>query len=115
VTDPNCIFCKIGRGEIASPKVYDDGVVFAIKDIHPRAPTHILLIPHAHVGALADAAPQEADAAARCVRAAAQVARDVGVTAGGFRLVVNQGLDAGQEVPHFHLHLLAGRRLGAMG
>ena len=111
--EQDCIFCKIGRGEIASEKVFDDGEAFAIKDLHPKAPVHVLVIPHAHVGALAESSDALRNAAAHCLAVAPEVADDLGVAS--YRLVVNQGADAGQEVPHFHLHILGGRRLGAMG
>ena len=111
----DCIFCRIGRGDIPAEKLYDDGVLFAIRDLNPLAPTHLLLIPHEHIGPLAAAPEAQVDVAGRCMTAAANLARELGVAEGGFRLVVNQGADAGQEVPHFHMHLLAGRPLGTMG
>ena len=115
MADPNCIFCKIAQGDIPAEKIYDDGTVFAIRDINPKAPTHVLVIPYEHVEALSDAAPALVAAAARCFEVAPGIARDLGVTETGYRLVANQGPDSGQEVPHFHLHILAGRRLGPMG
>ena len=115
MSEADCIFCKIAAGVVPSERLYDDGQVFAIADLHPVAPTHLLIIPHAHVGAMADADAPQLDAAMRCLAVAPEVARLAGVTDGGYRLVVNQGEDAGQVVPHFHLHLLAGRRLGGMG
>ncbi|MEX2598690.1 MAG: histidine triad nucleotide-binding protein [Dehalococcoidia bacterium] len=115
MTVQDCIFCKIGAGDIPSEKVYEDDAVFAIRDINPRAPVHLLVIPYAHVGALADEAQEAIALAARCVSAAPGIARDAGVDADGYRLVANQGADAGQEVPHFHLHILGGRPLAAMG
>jgi histidine triad (HIT) family protein len=110
-----CIFCAIAQGAIPAEKLYDDGTVFAIADLSPVAPTHLLLIPHAHVDALADENVDALNAAARCLAAAPEVAKGAGVVDGGYRLVANQGADAGQVVAHFHLHLLAGRELGAMG
>lgn len=115
MADPNCIFCKIAHGEIPAEKLFDDGDVFAIRDINPKAPTHLLVIPHEHVEALAEADAALVGAAARCFEAAPGIARGLGVTDPGYRLVANQGPDSGQEVPHFHLHILAGRRLGPMG
>ena len=111
----DCVFCKIGSGDIPAEKVYDDGAVFAINDIHPKAPVHVLVIPHAHVGALASEPVEGVNAAAQCLSTAPQIASKVGVDKGGYRLVVNQGADSGQEVPHFHLHILGGRKLGPMG
>ena len=115
MADPNCIFCKIAQGDIPAEKIFDDGTVFAIHDIAPKAPTHVLVIPREHVEALAEADASLVGAAAHCLEAAPGIARDLGLTGGGYRLVANQGPDSGQEVPHFHLHILAGRRLGPMG
>jgi len=109
----SCIFCKIGNGDLPSDKVFDDGEAFAIRDIHPKAPTHVLVVPHTHIEALAEGSAAQRDAAAHCLAVAPRIAKDLGVTS--YRLVVNQGPDSGQEVPHFHLHILGGRRLGAMG
>ena len=115
MADPNCIFCKIAQGDIPAEKLFDDGTVFAIRDIAPKAPRHILVIPHEHVEALADADPELVAAAASCLKATPGIARDLGIADSGYRLVANQGPDSGQEVPHFHIHILAGRRLGPMG
>ena len=111
----DCIFCRIGKGEIPAEKLYDDGAVFAIRDINPKAPVHILVIPHVHVGALAAESGEALEAASRCLSVAPGLAKEAGVHEGGYRLVVNQGAHAGQEVPHFHLHILGGRALGPMG
>lgn len=113
MTTADCIFCKIGRGDLSPPMLYDDGVVFAIRDIHPLAPTHLLLIPHEHVDTLTEASGRQMEAAARCLRVAPQVAQQVGLARDGYRLVVNQGADGGQVVGHFHVHLLGGRKLGS--
>ncbi len=109
----DCIFCKIGSGDIPSEKVFDDATAFAIRDISPKAPTHLLVIPYQHVEALTDATDAQRDAVAHCLAVAPQIAAAAGVQS--YRLVANQGPDAGQEVPHFHLHILGGRPLGAMG
>ena len=111
----DCIFCQIAGGAIAAEVVHRDERVVAFKDINPAAPVHVLIIPVEHVGALTSAPAAQLDAAARCLAAAPLVAQQAGVAASGYRLVANQGADAGQIVPHFHLHLLAGRPLGAMG
>ena len=113
--DRDCIFCKIAAGEIPSEKLYDDGDVFAVRDINPAAPVHVLIIPYQHIEALRDAGDAEIGVASRCVAAAVAVARQEGIGPGGYRLVVNQGPEAGQEVLHFHMHLLAGRQLGPLG
>ncbi len=110
-----CIFCKIGRGEVPAEKVYDDGTAFAINDTNPKAPTHLLLIPYAHVEALAEASEEQRAAAAHCLSVAPALAKQAGLDTAGYRMVANQGADSGQEVPHFHLHVLGGRPLGSMG
>ncbi len=114
VTMEDCIFCNIGSGNTPADKLYDDGVVFAIRDKYPKAPVHLLVIPHGHIGPLASADSQALETAAHCLSVAPQLARAAGVDSRGYRLVVNQGPDSGQEVPHFHLHILGGRRLGPM-
>ena len=115
MTNQDCIFCKIGRGDVPSDKLFDDGTAFAIADLYPKAPTHILLIPYAHVEALAAAGEAQVAAAAHCFAVAPQVAAAAGVADSGYRLVANQGSHSGQEVPHFHLHVLGGKPLGGIG
>ena len=115
MTEENCVFCKIGRGDIPAEKLFDDGRVFAIRDVNPKAPTHILVIPYAHVEALAEAPPDALAAVARCLEAAPRIAREAGLAASGYRLAANQGTDSGQEVPRFHPRVLGGRALGPMG
>jgi histidine triad (HIT) family protein len=103
-----CIFCSIHRGEINSPFIYEDESAFAIRDINPQAPTHILVVPRKHVDNIA----KEEDKAliGSLFHAAARIAEKEKLT-GGFRLVVNTGEDGGQTVNHLHIHLLGGRRL----
>ena len=110
----DCIFCEIVRGAVPAEVVYRDEHVAVFKDITPAAPVHLLIIPVEHVSALTDA-PAAHLAAGRCLAAAPLVAQQAGVAASGYRLVANQGADAGQIVPHFHLHLLGGRGMGGMG
>ena len=110
----SCIFCKIGRGEIPSEKLFDDGSAFAIRDLYPKALSHLLVIPYAHVERLTEASEEQRAEAAHCLAVGPQVAALVGLAERGYRMVVNQGAEAGQEVPHFHLHILGGQRLGAM-
>jgi diadenosine tetraphosphate (Ap4A) HIT family hydrolase len=113
--DPNNIFARILRGEIPCKKVYEDAHVLAFHDIHPQAPVHILVIPKGAYVSFDDfSAKASADELAAFVRAAGQIARDLGVAQPGYRILANTGADGGQEVPHFHLHLFAGRRLGRM-
>lgn len=104
----DCIFCKIVAGEIPSQPVYDDEMVLAFKDLHPVAPTHVLIIPRKHYKDLAEAASDEA-VLGRIQTAAAKIAADAGIK--DFRVVTNNGRGAGQSVFHLHYHLLAGRRM----
>ena len=115
MANQDCIFCKIGAGEVPSEKVFDDGRAFAIRDLYPKAPTHVLVIPYEHVEALTAGSDGQRAAAAHCLEVAPGIAAEAGVGEQGYRLVVNQGGDAHQEIPHFHLHILGGRSLGGMG
>ena len=115
LAEQDCIFCKIGRGEISSEFLYRDDSAYVIRDIRPQAPVHLLVVPFAHVEALASEPQDRVEAMGRLLSVAVQVARQQGVDAAGYRLIVNEGPDSGQEVPHAHLHLLAGRPLGPLG
>ena len=99
----DCLFCKIIAGDIPSAKVYEDDQVFAFRDIHPQAPTHILVIPKAHISGC-NGVTEENSAVV------AQIAAAEGLT-GGYRVVSNCGADAGQTVPHLHFHILGGKAL----
>lgn len=113
--DPNNIFAKILRGEIPCSKVYEDEHVLAFNDINPQTPTHILVIPKGAYVSFDDFSAQASEAEiAGFVRAAGKIARDAGLAAPGYRVLANNGPDAHQEVPHFHLHLFAGKDLGRM-
>ncbi len=106
----DCLFCSIIAGEITSNKVYEDEHVYAFRDINPQAPTHILVVPKEHIASVADLTEENVSAAARCLTAAAKIAREEGLT-GGYRVVSNCGDDAGQSVKHLHFHILGGKRL----
>jgi histidine triad (HIT) family protein len=113
--DESNIFARILRGEIPCKKVFEDAWALAFHDIHPQAPTHVLVIPKAKYCSFADfAAEASAEQIAGFVRAVGKVAHDLGIESNGYRLLANMGADAGQEVPHFHVHLFAGRPLGRM-
>ncbi len=113
--DHNNIFARILRGEIPCRKVYEDAHVLAFHDINPQAPTHVLVIPKGAYVSFDDfSATATAEEIAGFMRAVGQIARDLGVAEPGYRILANTGLNGGQEVPHFHLHLFAGRRLGRM-
>ena len=104
----DCIFCKIGRKEIPAKMVYEDKQIFAFEDLHPQAPSHVLICPKKHLVALTDAAPEDASMLGNLQLVAAKIARDRKLTE-GYRTVVNNGRGAGQSVFHLHLHLLGGR------
>ncbi len=106
-SDPSCLFCRIVRREIPSTPVYDDEDFYAFRDIAPKAPTHILVIPKTHLPRLSAATTADAPLLARLLLVLAGIARSE--KADDYRLVVNNGADAGQSVDHLHLHLLAGR------
>lgn len=107
----NCLFCKIAAGEIPSTKVYEDETVFAFRDIAPQAPTHILVIPKAHIASVDELCADNIGLASACLLAIPKIAAQEGLLPGGYRVVSNCGPDAGQTVPHLHFHILAGQRL----
>ena len=106
----NCLFCKIAAGIIPSTKVYEDETVLAFRDIAPQAPTHILVIPKAHISGMSEVSAENAALVAHCLEVAALVAKQENLT-GGYRVVSNCGDDAGQTVHHLHFHILGGRKL----
>lgn len=113
--DDNNIFARILRGEIPAKKVYEDEWAFAFHDINPQAPTHILVIPKGRYCSFADfSASAPAEEIAGFVRAVGRVARDLELETPGYRILSNMGDHGGQEVPHLHVHLFAGRSLGRM-
>ena len=110
-----CIFCQIGQGETGGKHLYTDDRCFVIRDIHPSAPTHLLIIPHQHITSLAHIGPSQESLVGHLFTVAEEMARREEVTVTGYRLVINQGRDSGQEVAHLHLHLLGGKGLPALG
>ena len=114
MTDPNCVFCKIVRGEIPANKLYEDEQVLAFHDIRPQAPVHFLVIPKTHVATLYDAGAAHEPALGRLLAVAGKLARQAGAT-DGFRTIINTGPVGHQEVYHVHMHVLGGPEpLGAM-
>ncbi len=113
--DDNNIFARILRGEIPCRKVFEDEWAFAFHDISPQAPVHVLVVPRGKYCSFADfsttASPEEI---AGFTRALGRVAREMGLEAAGYRIIANMGEHSGQEVPHYHAHILAGRPLGRM-
>jgi histidine triad (HIT) family protein len=111
----DCIFCRIAKGEIKGNIVYQDDQAIAFPDINPKAPVHILIIPRKHIDCVADLQDSEEQLMGHLVNIANKLARENGVAASGFRLVINCGPEGGQIVPHLHIHLLGGRQLGKLG
>ena len=111
----DCIFCKIAAGEIPSDKVYEDKDILAFRDIHPKAPVHILVIPKKHLASLNEVAASDETLLGRMMTVLRDLANDQGVSASGYRVLSNCGPDGGQEVDHLHFHLLGGRKLGPLG
>jgi histidine triad (HIT) family protein len=109
MTEADCIFCRIARGEIPSRKVFEDEDLLVFHDIHPAAPVHLLIVPRTHVASLIDAGPVHAALLGKMLLLAPQLAQAQGAT-DGFRVVINNGPGGGQEVPHLHLHVLGGPR-----
>ncbi len=113
--DDNNIFAKILRGEIPCGKVYEDDHVLAFNDLHPQAPVHVLVIPKGRYVSTQDFGTKaSAEEITAFYRAIAKIAEEKGLKDSGFRVISNTGLNGGQEVPHFHVHLLGGRKLGPM-
>lgn len=113
--DDSNIFARILRGEIPSKRVYEDEFALAFHDIAPQAPFHVLVIPRGRYVSWADFSAQASDAEiAGFVRAVGKVAADAGLVDCGYRLLANTGLDSHQEVPHLHVHIMAGRKLGPL-
>lgn len=106
----NCLFCKIVAGQIPSTKVYEDETVLAFRDIAPQAPTHILVIPKAHIGSVAEISAENSGVVAHIFEVIATIAKAEGLE-NGYRVVSNCGEDGGQTVHHLHFHILGGRKL----
>jgi diadenosine tetraphosphate (Ap4A) HIT family hydrolase len=113
--DESNIFARILRGELPSSKVYEDEHVLAFNDINPLAPIHILVIPKGPYVSWDDFSEKASDSEmVALTRAVGRIARDAGLVEGGYRILANTGLNSGQEVPHLHVHIFAGRPLGPM-
>jgi diadenosine tetraphosphate (Ap4A) HIT family hydrolase len=113
--DDSNIFARILRGELPSSKIYEDDHVLAFNDINPLSPTHILVIPKGRYVSWDDFSAKASDAEITAfVRAVGKIARDAGLVESGYRILANAGLNSGQEVPHLHAHIFAGRPLGPM-
>ena len=106
------LFEKIAARQVPASIVYEDDLVIAFKDINGKAPTHVLIVPKKPIPRIAEAKPEDAQVLGHLLLKAAEIAKSLGVAAGGFRLVINNGPDAGESVPHLHCHVLGGRSLG---
>jgi histidine triad (HIT) family protein len=111
---PDTIFGRIVRGEIEADVVYQDDLVTAFRDINPRAPTHVLIVPNEPVATVADVEERHEAALGRMFTVARRIAEEDKIAESGFRLIVNTREHGGQEVYHLHMHVLGGRPLGPM-
>lgn len=107
MNDPNCLFCKIARGEIPAQKVYEDDDVLAFRDIRPLAPVHFMIIPKQHVASLYEAGMEQHRALGKMLALAGELARKEGAS-DGFRTIINTGRVGHQEVYHLHMHVIGG-------
>jgi histidine triad (HIT) family protein len=108
----DCLFCRIVAGDVPAEVVHADDLVVAIRDISPRAPTHLLLLPRRHIASAAELTEADGPMLGRLFAVAAELARAEGLAERGYRLVTNVGRESGQSVNHLHVHLLGGRRMG---
>ncbi len=111
----DCIFCRIRDGEIPSEFLHRDDKAFAIRDISPRAPVHILIIPAEHIASVGEITETQLPVMGTLTGIAKKLAASEGISESGYRLAINNGPDAHMSVPHLHLHLIGGRSLGAEG
>jgi histidine triad (HIT) family protein len=105
------LFEKIIAKEIPATIIYEDDLVFAIRDINPQAPKHVLMVPRKPIPRLAEAKPEDHKVLGHLLLKAAELAGKLGLAEKGYRLVINNGEDGGESVPHLHVHILGGRRM----
>jgi histidine triad (HIT) family protein len=106
----DCLFCRIVEGKLPSDRVYEDSQVVVFRDIYPKAPVHLLLVPRVHFASLNELTPEHDGLMAHMMRLLPDLAKKQGLDT-GFRTIINTGPGGGQEVPHLHIHLLGGGRL----
>ena len=111
MSDQSCLFCRIVKGEIPSTKVYSDESSYAFRDLNPKAPVHVLIVPKNHIASISDMTPDDEKTIGHLLHVAGQIAESEGVAEKGYRTVINTGENAGQSVFHIHVHLLGGRSL----
>ncbi len=112
MSDPDCLFCKILAGDIPADIIYESDTAIAFRDINPRAPTHVLIVPREHIATINDINPEQEAIVGSLFSAARAIAAQEGLSDDGYRTVMNCNAAAGQTVFHLHLHLLGGRTLG---
>lgn len=110
----NCLFCSITSRKIPSDIIFEDDLVIAFKDISPKAPVHILVVPKKHIETIDHAAPEDQTLIGHMILTAQKIARDQKISDAGYRLVFNVKHHGGQVVDHIHLHILGGKKLGTM-
>jgi histidine triad (HIT) family protein len=108
----DCIFCRIARGEIGTAVVLEDADFIAFRDLNPKAPQHILVVPREHVASLNELSELPGDVSADLLRFVVWVAEKVGIKDTGYRVITNVGADGRQEIQHLHMHVLGGEDLG---
>ncbi|HTE83794.1 MAG TPA: histidine triad nucleotide-binding protein [Dehalococcoidia bacterium] len=108
----DCLFCEMAAGRITVDRLYDTSEIFAVRDINPRAPIHILVIPKRHIAMVSDLGSDDGNLLADMFVAASEIARSQGLHKSGYRCAFNVGADAGQSVFHIHMHVLGGQKLG---
>lgn len=113
--EQDCLFCRMAGGQAPVDKLYEDDLVFSIRDIQPRAPVHLMVIPREHIPTAAALQETHGPLLGRMFRTAARLAEQEGLAEQGYRLAINVGQAAGQTVYHLHLHILGGRTLGPEG
>ena len=111
----DCLFCNMASGKMQVDKLYEDDLLFSIRDIHPRAPVHFMVIPKEHIPSAIDIREHHGPLVAHMIRVANQVAQSEGIAEKGYRLAFNVREYGGQTIYHLHLHVLGGRRLGPEG
>ena len=114
MTDPNCLFCKMWRKELSADIVLEDDNVIVFRDIHPKAPVHVLVVPKEHIASLAEASQSVETLLGKLLLAVGESARRLGIEEDGYRTIINTRHHGGQEVDHLHIHLLGGEPLGPM-
>ena len=107
----SCLFCRIVRGEIPAKIAREDAETVAFHDVDPQAPVHVLVVPRRHIPSVEALEETDAETVGNLYLAAREVARELGIASAGYRLVINNGADAGQSVAHIHLHVLGGRSM----